>query len=267
MLLQAEDNIQSMLFKAGIVLPNINNRVLDFSKIDLKYLKPVIYHDVTDVTQATRKLQSELAMSLLLIADEIQAKGLKYDETDIAKINETFRNHIQRAYQLGIAYVNNIFSTKGFITETDLKIIKFLTDYYVQMFINNVDKMLADPKIMLNLDRNILDIQEGRFEKSNIFNYLAHATGAIFQALQMGTVIKTLTLFYNNSVPKIGDFASIDRIPTLEFIWSTSRSEKVCPVCSGLSGQTWDATTWQEMPLIPHGSHPFCKCRILLRAA
>jgi hypothetical protein len=159
MSIQKDDTLQMLLLKAQVALPNVSNKILDIDTINMQATRPIINHDNTDVTRATKQVQKDLAMSLLFIIEAIKQKSLQYDAKDISNIEDVFRNHIQRAYQIGIAYANNVFNTKGFIEVRDLNIIKFLTDYYTQIFVNSINKILNNPEFMFNIDRSILDIQ------------------------------------------------------------------------------------------------------------
>lgn len=261
-----DETMQLLLLKSQVALPNVSNKILNSDVINFRHIRPVVNHDNTDVTKATKQIQNDLAMSLLFIVEKVRKKELKYTIQDINDIEDVFRNHIQRAYQLGTAYVNNIFNTKGFIEARDLNIIKFLTDYYTQVFINSIDKILNDPKFIFNIDRSILDIDNDRLDKSKVFNYIAHSVSATFQALQVATIVKTLVLFDDNSIYKNEQtvFAA-DPVPTLQFYWATSMDEKVCPICTELAHNVWSLDEWYDIPLIPHGSHPHCRCRIMIR--
>lgn len=267
-IIREDDNIQQLLLKAGVTLPHVNNRRLNVDVIDWGYIKQLLSHDATDVTKANIEIQKELAKALLFIAEEVKNGKLQYDAEDVQKIYDTFRNHIQRSYQIGIAYANNIFKTKGFIDSEDLKIIKFLSEYYTQVFVSKVDDIVNDPKFLLNIDRSILDIDADRIEKSNIFNYMAHAISATFQALQIGTIVKIVVLYNDNSVVKSDSLANASSSlpPTLGFVWTTSLDEKACPICSEFSQISWPVDAWGSIPSIPHGTHPRCRCRILLSA-
>jgi hypothetical protein len=216
------------------------------------------------VTKANKEIQKELAKALLFISEDVKRGKLQYDTADVQKIYDTFRNHIQRSYQLGIAYANNIFNTKGFIDDKDLKIIKFLSEYYTQVFVSKIDDIVRDPKFLLNIDRSILDIDADKLEKSNIFNYMAHAISATFQALQIGTVVKTVVLYNDNSVLKSGAIGNAGLPPTIEFTWVSTMRERGCPICSNFSQINWPIDAWGAIPTIPHGSHPRCTCRILV---
>lgn len=264
-MIQKEDTLQMLLLKSQVALPNVSNKVINPNVIDFNSIRPVINHDNTDVTKATKQVQKDLAMSLLFVIEKIKQKDLKYTIEDIKDIEAVFRNHIQRSYQLGIAYANNIFNTKGFIEVRDLHIIKFLTDYYTQVFVNSIDKVLNNPNFIFNIDRSILDIQNDILEKSNLFNYIAHSISATFQALQVATVVKTIILFDDNSIYK-NENVTLDAIENIiQFYWSSNIEERVCPVCTELSKNTWNMENWYEIPLIPHGSHPHCKCRIMIK--
>lgn len=260
--IQKQDTLQMLLLKSQVALPNVSNKVLNTNVISFSSIRPIINHDNTDVTKATKQVQKDLAMSLLFLIENIKQKNLKYTIEDIKAIESVFRNHIQRSYQLGIAYANTIFQTKGFIEVRDLNIIKFLTDYYTQVFVNSIDKVLNNPDFIFNIDRSILDIQNDILEKSNLFNYLAHSISATFQALQVATVVKTIILFDDNSAYANENLKFTD---TLQFYWSTTISERTCPVCSELSKTEWNMENWYEVPLIPHGSHPHCQCRIMIK--
>jgi hypothetical protein len=266
MSIQKDDTLQMLLLKAQVALPNVSNKILDIDTINMQATRPIINHDNTDVTRATKQVQKDLAMSLLFIIEAIKQKSLQYDAKDISNIEDVFRNHIQRAYQIGIAYANNVFNTKGFIEVRDLNIIKFLTDYYTQIFVNSINKILNNPEFMFNIDRSILDIQNDELEKSNLFNYIAHSISATFQALEIATVVKTLVLFDNNSVYE-NERRTLNAasVPTIQFYWSTSMHERVCPICMDFAKNTWAMNNWYDIPLIPHNSHPHCYCRIMIK--
>lgn len=264
MSISVTDDISQLLLKAGVILPASNSRVLNIDIINWSAFKlPILSHDSTDITKSNKDIQKELAMSLLFIAEEIKSNRFQYETSDVQKIYDIFRNHIQRSYQLGIAYVNNIFNTKGFIDDNDLKVIKFLTEYYTNVFTNNIDKMLNDPAFLFSIDRYILDIREDRLEKSNLFNYLVHSISATFQALEVATVVKTIVLYNDNSLEVDVSKLPAD-LPILQFQWVSSLNEKGCPICSELAKQTWSFNEWQSIPLVPHNSHPRCTCRIML---
>ena len=266
-IIRSDDNIQQLLLKAGITLPHVKNRTLNLDAIDWGYIRGLLAHDSTDVTKANIDIQKELAKALLFIAEDVKKGKLQYDTSDVQKIYDTFRNHIQRSYQLGIAYANNVFNTKGFIDDKDLIIIKFLAEYYTQVFVSKVDDIVRDPKFLLNIDRSILDIDADRLEKSNIFNYMAHAVSATFQALQIGTIVKTVVLYNDNSVLKSGAIGNAAEVPpTIGFTWVTSMDERACPICSEFSQINWPIDAWDSIPSIPHGTHPRCRCRILVTA-
>ncbi len=252
------DTIQQLLLKIGISLPNLFNKTFDLTRIDKNALRAIITHDTTDVTKAVMDLQQDLALELMFIGEEIKELELQFDSSHIRRIENIFRNYIQRAYLLGTAYVNNIFNEKGFIDKDDLRIIKFLSEYYSQIFINNIQKVLNDPKVLLNPERSILDIQENRLNNPNVFNNIADSIGAVFQALQVSTVVKTVVLLDIYSV-------LVGKSSNIEFGWAVSKDERVCPICFELSKRSWEVENYHEIPLIPHGAHPNCKCRILLR--
>lgn len=252
-----------LLLKAGVVLPQISkNMILNVDIIDWASIKEFVNHDSTDATKSTKQIQKELAMSLLFISENIKKNKLQYDTKDVQQIYDIFRNHIQRSYQVGIAYVNNIFNSKGFIDSEDIKVIKYLSEYYTQIFINSIDKILLDPKLLLDIGRYITDINEDRLEKSKIFNHVAHSVSATFQALQVATVLKTLVLYRDNSTLNTHSVAA--QIPTLEFKWISSLKERVCPTCSEMSQMMWPINSWDSIPLIPHATHPHCRCRVIL---
>lgn len=260
------DTMQMLLLKAQVNLPNINNKILNLDILDFSEIRPTQNHDASQVTKATKQVERDLAMSLLFIIDGIKRKDLRYSVEDSKNIEFIFRNHIQRAYQLGIAYVNNIFQTKGFIEERDLNVIKFLTDYYTQTFLNAIDKIINNPAFIFNMERSILDVQNDMLEKSNIFNYIAHSISATFQALQVSTIIKTVVLFDDNSIYQNDRTVfGAENIPSIQFYWGTSMGERNCPICIDLSKNTWSINEWNNIPLIPHGSHPHCRCRILIK--
>ena len=262
-----DESMQMLLLKSQVALPNIGNKILNTSIIDFAAIRPILNHDTTSVTKATKQVQKDLAMSLLLIIETIRKKNLNYDSQDVKDISFIFRNHIQRAYQLGVAYANGIFNTKGFIENRDINIIKFLTDYYTNVFINNIDKVLHDPESMFNIDRSILDITNDRLEKSNIFNHIAHSISATFQALQVATIVKTIVLYDDNSTYRNETMIGInEEIPTIQFYWASATDEKVCPICMDLTKNTWVLDDWFSIPLIPHGAHPHCKCRIMVKS-
>lgn len=261
-IIQTTDTVQTLLLKSGAIIPTFtDNRVLDINAIDWNSLKRFVSHDTTSVTKAVKQIQKELAMSLLFVSEDIKkTKLLQYDEKDVQNIYDIFRNHIQRAYQIGIAYVNNIFNSKGFIDSEDLKIIRFMSEYYTQVFLNNIDKILFNPKFILNLDRLILDINENRL--SSRFNYLTHSVSATFQALQISTIVKTIVLAYDKSSSgPIGPSSS--SAPSLQFKWVKSMGD-TCPICNELNGKTWNLEEWNEIPMIPHAVHPSCKCRVMV---
>ncbi len=265
-MISVTDDISQLLLKAGVILPAINNaKVLNIDIINWSSFKlPILSHDSTDITKSNKDIQKELALSLLFIAEEINSNKLQYETEDVQKVYDIFRNHIQRSYQLGIAYVNNIFNTKGFIDDDDLKIIKFLTEYYTSVFTNNIDKMLNDPAFLFGIDKYILDIKEDRLEKSNLFNYLVHSISATFQALEVATIVKTIILFNDNSL-EVGDVSQLPPdLPTLQFQWVSSMNERGCLICTDMAKQTWSFNEWQSIPIIPHNSHPRCTCRIML---
>lgn len=271
MSLNKGDTIQHLLLKIGIVLPNIRNKkLINFEKLDKNALRPIITHDTTDITIAAQDLQKDLALELLFIVEDIKENKLQLNVGHVKKIENIFRNYIQRSYLLGTAYVNNIFNDKGFITDTDLRIIKFLSEYYSQIYVNNIDKVLNDPKLLLvNPERVILDIEENKLNGGNVFNNISDAIGATFQSLQISTIVKTITLFEQYS---IDDFDSQiinneegEKKQKIEFNWATSKDERVCKICVELATKSWDIHDYQQIPLIPHGSHPRCVCRILLR--
>lgn len=265
-IIQENDNILQILLKAGVTLPHVENKILNTDIIDWHYIgKKLLNHDSTDATKSNKEIQKELALSLLFISEDIKNNNLTYETQDVQKIYDTFRNHIQRSYQLGIAYANNIFNSKGFIDDNDLKIIKYLSEYYTQVFVNSINKILIDPKFLLNIDRSILDIQNDKLEKSNIFNYLAHAVSATFQSLQIGTVVKTIVLYNDNSVLSSGALGNAaGDPPTLQFSWVGSMGERQCPICTELAKMTWDIGDWGNIPSIPFSSHPRCRCRIII---
>ncbi len=261
-----DETIQMLLLKSQVALPNVSNKVLNIDAIDMSAVRPIQDHDSTAVTQATKQVERDLALSLLFVIEKIKRNRLKYTTEDVKQIQAIFRNHIQRAYQLGIAYANAIFETKGFIENRDINIIKFLTDYYTNVFINSIEKALNDPDFIFNIDRSILDIEQEQLEKSNIFNYIAHSTSATFQSLQIATVVKTIILFDMNSVyPNEGAVFGAETVPTLQFYWATSMDERVCPICMDLAKSTWVMADWFNLPLIPHGAHPNCRCRIMVK--
>ena len=222
-----------------------------------------------DLNKVVNAIRQELPDYRLGKQAELEARIKPKLRTAISAI---FRKHITDSYAQGISYVTSLpgFSgIQGFLTSSDLEIIKGLADSYSTRFWGRLNLSLGNTINSEHLNKPEAELLNPNY----IVNALA--IGATNEALNQATLRKAqaLTGGTNGPLHHVGiaqefdefDFPNLPLDLELVAVWVTSLDELVCPICEDLEGDYPLADG--DPPLPVEDSHPNCRCRIIIEGA
>jgi hypothetical protein len=240
-------------------------------------------HDSTPTSRANRQIEKALSRDLNRIVNAIRHELPDYRISKSSElearikpllrtsISSTLRKHMTDSYVQGINYVTSLpgFSgILGYLTSSDLEIIKGLVDSYSTRFWGRTERALTNTISLEHLNKPEAQLLNPNY----IVNTLA--IGATNEALNQATIQKARVLTTNaiKSKSNVGiaqefdefEFPDLPLDLELVAVWVTSMDELVCPICEELEG---DYSFDEEIPQPVEDSHPNCRCRIIIEGA
>lgn len=222
-------------------------------------------------SQKVLRIEKALARTLVKISNEIQ-KDQNYQNNKPNLLRESYnqliydnvRSALSIIQQIASRYVNDKRKTNPYPTSVDIDLIKEQTQKTVDSFWRKIQLALQN-------------------ENTNLSAYVTMvATVSATGSLAKFTQSKINDLQRNPSLMG-GSFADISsseedwspetESPVLDiqkkpkFQWRTAVDERVCRICQGLDGQSWDSDD-PSIPIpgeqAPEGTHYNCRCIINL---
>lgn len=240
-------------------------------------------HDSLPTSRKNRQVEKALARDLNRIVNAIRHELPDYRLSKTTELDArvrplltpyvlaTLRKHMTDSYSLGIDYLTSLPGLRnipGYVTRSDLEIVKGLADSYSIRFWNRVSKVLsAENTITLNY---VKGSATSLLNANYIVNSLA--IGATNEPLNLATVTKARVLtgvpallLTNVAIAQLDDF-TFDLPLELELVaeWRTSMDDRVCQICEDLEGEY---RLDEQVPQPVEDSHPNCRCRILIEGA
>jgi hypothetical protein len=207
------------------------------------------------ISRDSRKIEDVLNEKLIMLVQSIQKLEKQDQFTEFLandyreKVNTSFRQAVERIYQVAGTYASEFTNREYFTTTTDLGHIQRLSFDYMSIFYDR-------------LSRHVINSTE---EKPIRPEFIVKMTTANMtqDTLRQAIIAKSQQILTPPAI--ITTAAEGDN--EIVYVWITSQDDKVCPICSGYEGQAWAFDNSASIPDIPDDTHPNCRCVIQLAEA
>lgn len=250
-------------------------------------LKVELTHDHLPTSKKTLIFERALARMYIRIFDDM--KDSRYYPQDMGNLKTLYGNFvynqtrkaIQKIYELGSDYAEKVTGVPTFLSKVDEKIISDSARAGSNAFWNKV-QIIMDRDLRnlhkLELDPDAKDLEP---EYNSDHAMKVGATSIATSTLAIATIAKIRQITESPSKGDIqvaaivGAEAPAFTPANWKWVWVATIDEKTCdrlpdgsPGCNSLNGEEWAYDDFNSIRtpglLPPEGTHPNCRCRVLL---